>query len=93
MATERNPGRTLATNVPCLDHDGIAWQEFVERLNPKVWEPRDCDMRFYPHNSKHRDGRHRCGEPGATATPAGNGAAPMRQGTALTTATNAASTR
>ena len=46
-------------------------------------ELRDCDtMRFYPHNGKHRDGRHRSGGLDATAVPAGDGAAPMRQGTA-----------
>ena len=46
-------------------------------------ELRDCDtMRFYPHNGKHRDRRHRSGGLDATAIPAGDGAAPMRQGTA-----------
>jgi cell division control protein 7 len=50
-------GRTIATNVPDLDQDGISWQEFVERLNPDIWQPRKYDMRFYPHNTKHRDGR------------------------------------
>ncbi|KIM36088.1 hypothetical protein M413DRAFT_427965 [Hebeloma cylindrosporum] len=50
-------GRTIATNVPDLDQDGISWQEFVERLNPDIWTPRKYDMRFYPHNTKHRDGR------------------------------------
>ena len=71
-----DPGRTIATNIPSLKFEGITWQEFVENLNPKVWELRDCDMRFYPHNSKHRDGRNRTGWRGATATPADNGAAP-----------------
>ncbi|PPQ89804.1 hypothetical protein CVT25_007409 [Psilocybe cyanescens] len=50
-------GRTIATNIPDLDQDGITWQEFVEKLNPGIKEPRKYDMRFYPHNSKHRDGR------------------------------------
>ncbi|KAH9482230.1 Cell cycle serine/threonine-protein kinase hsk1 [Psilocybe cubensis] len=50
-------GRTIATNIPDLDQDGISWKEFVERLNPGIKEPRKYDMRFYPHNSKHRDGR------------------------------------
>ena len=45
-------------------------------------------MRFYPHNSKHRDGRHRSDGVGATVTPADDGAAPMRQGTVSTTTTN-----
>ena len=67
------PGRTLATNIPSLEYEGITWQNFVERLNPKVWKLRDCDMRFYPHNSKHRDGRHGNSWLGATA---GNSAAP-----------------
>ena len=74
--------------MPGLDHDGITWQDFVERLNPKVWELRECDMRFYPHNSKHRDGRHRSDALRATATPADDGAAPLKQGRALTTTTN-----
>jgi cell division control protein 7 len=43
-------------------------------------------MRFYPHNSKHRNGRNRSGWLGATATPADNGAAPTTQGTATTNA-------
>lgn len=92
MATEKNnldTGRTLATNIPGLEHEGISWQDFVERLNPKVWELRDCDMRFYPHNSKHRDGRHRSDALGVTATPADDGAAPMKEDTALTTTTDA----
>lgn len=50
-------GRTIATNVPDLDADGVTWQEFVERLNPGIKEPRKYDMRYYPHNCKHRDGR------------------------------------
>ena len=45
-------------------------------------------LRFYPHNnSKRRYGRYALS---ATATPAGDdGTTPMRQGTALTTTTNA----
>jgi len=42
-------------------------------------------MRFYPHNSKHRDGRHKSGGLDDTATPAGD----MSQDTVLTTMTNA----
>ena len=80
VAAEKSldPGRTLATNIPGLDHDGITWQDFVERLNPKVWELRDCDMRFYPHNSKHRDGRHRSDALGTTVS---DGAVPVKQDT------------
>jgi cell division control protein 7 len=50
-------GRTFATNVPdLLQQEGITWQEFVEKLNPDIATPRKYDMRFYPHNCKHRDG-------------------------------------
>ncbi|KDR84324.1 hypothetical protein GALMADRAFT_237104 [Galerina marginata CBS 339.88] len=50
-------GRTFATNVPDLDNDGINWETFVKKLNPGIMEPRKYDMRYYPHNSKHKDGR------------------------------------
>lgn len=85
VGAESHPGRTLATNIPSLENEGITWQDFVERLNPKVWEPRNCDMRFYPHKNKHRDGKS-----SVTATPAGDGAAPATQVTA--TMTNAPTT-
>ncbi|PPQ88779.1 hypothetical protein CVT26_012661, partial [Gymnopilus dilepis] len=49
--------RTLATNIPDMNHEGISWEEFVQRLNPDLMKPRKYDMRFYPHNSKHKDGR------------------------------------
>ncbi|KAF8180184.1 kinase-like protein [Pholiota molesta] len=63
-------GRTFATNVPELDQDGISWEQFVERLNPDIWKPRKYDMRFYPHNSKHRDGRGSASASTSTTTPA-----------------------
>ncbi|KAF9480183.1 kinase-like protein [Pholiota conissans] len=50
-------GRTFSTNIPDLDQDGISWEQFVEKLNPEIRTPRKYDMRFYPHNCKHRDGR------------------------------------
>lgn len=50
-------GRTFATNVPDLHQEGITWREFAERLNPGIMTPKKYDMRYYPHNSKHRDGR------------------------------------
>ena len=43
-------------------------------------------MRFYPHNSKHRDGRHRKGWLSATATPADDGAASIMEATPTTNA-------
>lgn len=43
-------------------------------------------MRFYPHNSKHRDGRHMSDTLGATVS---DGAVPMKQDTVLTTTTDA----
>lgn len=43
--------------MPDLDQDGISWSQFVERLNPDIHTPKKYDMRFYPHNCKHRDGR------------------------------------
>lgn len=48
-------GRTLATNIPDFQR-GISWQEFVEKLNPDIVTPPKYDMRYYPHNCKHRDG-------------------------------------
>ncbi|KAF5322338.1 hypothetical protein D9619_000232 [Psilocybe cf. subviscida] len=49
-------GRIVSTNVPSLENEGINWQTFVERLNPDIATPKKYDMRFYPHNCKHRDG-------------------------------------
>lgn len=50
-------GRTFATNVPDLHQERISWREFAERLKPDMMTPRKYDMRYYPHNSKHRDAR------------------------------------
>ncbi|KAF8914428.1 hypothetical protein CPB84DRAFT_1759244 [Gymnopilus junonius] len=39
--------RTLATNVPDVNHDGITWEGFVNRLNPDFMNPGNttCDGR------------------------------------------------
>ena len=44
--------------MPDLQPEGISWQDFAQKLNPDVMTPRKYDMRYYPHNSKHRDGRN-----------------------------------
>ena len=50
-------GRTIITNIPDLDDTGLTWTQFVEKMDPDLYTPRKYDMRFYPHNAKHRDGR------------------------------------
>ncbi|KAI9574815.1 kinase-like protein [Boletus coccyginus] len=42
--------RTFATNVPSLALEGISWQEFVEKQNPKLMQVPRPDSRYYPHN-------------------------------------------
>ncbi|KAH7916246.1 kinase-like protein [Hygrophoropsis aurantiaca] len=42
--------RTFATNVPSISNDGISWQEFVEKQNPRLMTSHKPDPRYYPHN-------------------------------------------
>ncbi|KAG6809579.1 hypothetical protein H0H92_015701 [Tricholoma furcatifolium] len=42
--------RTFATNVPDVPSKGITWREFVEKLNPTVYDPPEPDLRYWPYN-------------------------------------------
>ncbi|KAH7930636.1 kinase-like protein [Leucogyrophana mollusca] len=44
-------GRTFATNVPSITHDGIAWRDFVERQNLRLMVPPKPDPRYYPSSA------------------------------------------
>ncbi|KAF7775683.1 hypothetical protein Agabi119p4_4076 [Agaricus bisporus var. burnettii] len=44
-------GRLFLSNVPSVLHDGITWREFVEKLNPDVYKPREPDLRYFPYNT------------------------------------------
>ncbi|KAF9562510.1 kinase-like protein [Agrocybe pediades] len=65
-------GRTFASNVPDIDPDGLTWRQFVEKMTPDIWKPRKYDMRYYPHNSKHRDGRGSSHMPPPSSSPTSN---------------------
>ncbi|PPQ66180.1 hypothetical protein CVT24_000157 [Panaeolus cyanescens] len=50
--------RTFSTNIKDVPDEAVPWEEFVKRLNPDITKPNpNTDYRFYPYNSKHRDGR------------------------------------
>lgn len=43
-------GRIFSTNVPSVTREGTSWREFVEKLNPNLYEPQEPDLRYYPYN-------------------------------------------
>ncbi|PFH50169.1 hypothetical protein AMATHDRAFT_145837 [Amanita thiersii Skay4041] len=40
--------RTFSTNVPSISPEGISWREFVEKQNPRLFESREPDSRYFP---------------------------------------------
>ncbi|KAF9463068.1 kinase-like protein [Collybia nuda] len=42
--------RVFSTNIPSVTREGTSWREFVEKLNPDLYQPQEPDPRYYPYN-------------------------------------------
>ncbi|KAI3611739.1 dbf4-dependent protein kinase hsk1 [Moniliophthora roreri] len=52
-------GRIFATNVPSLTHDGMSWEDFVQKQNSKLYTPPEPNVNYYPYSKQLHDAQQR----------------------------------